>query len=343
MGASYYFRVLIVEVSVYGTLTIQNKTFATTFMTDNDIRQEWHRHSDDSLSKEQLDDAFDRMMACADAAENSYKGNRSGYARRRFARTTWITVAAAVTLLIVPQITLFVHKSIHKEDSPQAVSGQTFEPVHLCEVYTNNGETREIVLPDNSKVRLNAGSVLIYPEKFSSAERNVYLSGEAVFEVTHSDKSSFTVSTSDIDIKVYGTTFNVNSYPEGDHTSATLCAGSIAAHVKKSGELISLVPSQRLDYLRGSGSASVSRVNASEDTAWTRGDMCFRSANIHEIAKSIERKYGLETYITSGRYDSTLLTAKFVHGETLEKMLDAICKLVPGMTYRIENNCIYIH
>lgn len=103
-----------------------------------------------------------------------------------------------------------------------------------------------------------------------------------------------------------------------------------------------MVPDERFSYDRETGKSTISRVNPAEDTAWKRGDMCFRSENIHAIAKAIERKYGMNTYVTSGKYDDMILTAKFVQGETLEQMLGAICKLVPGMRYSIVNGCVYI-
>ena len=218
----------------------------------------------------------------------------------------------------------------------------TAGPARLCEISTHNGETREVILPDSSKVLLNAGSVIIFPERFSAAERTVFLSGEAIFKVTHNQNIPFTVNTSDLAIRVHGTTFNVNAYPESGSTAATLCEGSVSATLNSSGESFLMVPNERLSYDRATGEATVTHVNAAEDTAWKRGDMCFRSENIHGIAKAIERKYGLNTYITSGKYDDMILTAKFVHGETLDQMLSAICKLVPGMRYHIENNCVYI-
>lgn len=160
--------------------------------------------------------------------------------------------------------------------------------------------------------------------------------------MTHDQNVPFTVSTSDFTVLVHGTTFNVNAYPESGSTSATLCEGSISATLKSTGKNIDLTPDERLSYDRATGEAKVPHVNAAEDTAWERGDMCFRSVSIHDIARAIERKYGINTYITSGKYDGMILTAKFVHGETLEQMLSAICKLVPGMRYRIENNSVYI-
>ena len=239
-------------------------------------------------------------------------------------------------LIFVPWITLKLNDRI--ADKQAAIA----ESPKLCEVSTHNGETREIILPDNSRITLDAGSVLIYPEKFSSTERTVFLSGEAIFEVTHNETLPFMVNTADLTIQVHGTTFNVNAYPEARGISATLCEGSISATLKGSGESILMVPNERLDYDRQTGKSSILRVNSAEDTAWKRGDMCFRSENIHTIVKAIERKYGINTYITSGKYDDMILTAKFIQGESMEQMLGAICKLVPGMKYSIENGCIYI-
>ncbi len=311
-------------------------------MTENNIREEWEKHSDDSLSKEHLDNAFGRIMARAEMSEQAYRQAAVKGTRRKIMRVVWTGIAAAVTFILVPQITLLIHKSIADKESGAIINEASAEPVHLCEVYTHNGETREIVLPDNSTVKLNAGSLLIYPEKFSTSERNVYLSGEAVFEVTHSDESAFTVSTSDIDIKVHGTIFNVNSYPDENCTSATLCTGSISAKTKSSGKNILLIPNQRITYDKETGKTSVSEVNPSEDTAWTNGDLCFRSADIHQITREIERKYGITVYVTSGKYDAMILTAKFIHGESLEQMLNAISKLIPGMSYSLENGSVYI-
>lgn len=306
-------------------------------MTDKDIRREWENHINDTLPKADLDNAFSKVMSVADNLERARDiAARTGI-RHKIRRAALTLTAAAAMLVAVPWATLKINALVSGESKTILA-----ETPRMCEVSTHNGETREITLPDGSKVMLNAGSVIIYPEKFHSSERNVFISGEAIFEVTHNQQVPFTVSTSDIDIHVHGTTFNVNAYPESTTTSATLCEGSISATLKESGRSIMLVPDERLAYDRGTGKASVTHVNSAEDTAWERGDMCFRSESIHSIARAIERKYGLNTYVTSGKYDDMILTAKFVHGETLDQMLGAICKLVPGMRYRIENDCVYI-
>lgn len=305
-------------------------------MTNNDIRNEWEKHFGNTMPEKELDDAFDKVMSSADRREKAQSAIMRIGLRQRIRRIALTCASAAAMLIFVPWITLKLNGSI--ADKQAAIA----ESPKLCEVSTHNGETREIILPDNSRITLNAGSVLIYPEKFSSTERTVFLSGEAIFEVTHNEALPFMVNTADLTIQVHGTTFNVNAYPEARGTSATLCEGSISATLKGSGESILMVPNERLDYDRQTGKSSIIRVNSAEDTAWKRGDMCFRSENIHTIVKAIERKYGINTYITSGKYDDMILTAKFIQGESMEQMLGAICKLVPGMKYSIENGCIYI-
>ncbi len=305
-------------------------------MTNNDIRNEWEKHFGNTMPEKELDDAFDKVMYSAERREKAQSAIMRIGLRQRIRRIALTCASAAAMLIFVPWITLKLNDSIADKQAAVADSPK------LCEVSTHNGETREIILPDNSRITLNAGSVLIYPEKFSSTERTVFLSGEAIFEVAHNEALPFMVNTADLTIQVHGTTFNVNAYPEARGISATLCEGSISATLKGSGESILMVPNERLDYDRQTGKSSILRVNSAEDTAWKRGDMCFRSENIHTIVKAIERKYGINTYITSGKYDDMILTAKFIQGESMEQMLGAICKLVPGMKYSIENGCIYI-
>lgn len=305
-------------------------------MTNNDIRNEWKKHFGNTMPENELNEAFDKVMSSADRREKAQSAIMRIGLRQRIRRIALTCASAAAMLIFVPWITLKLNDRIAEKQAA------VVESPKLCEVSTHNGETREIILPDNSRITLNAGSVLIYPEKFSSTERTVFLSGEAIFEVTHNEALPFMVNTTDLTIQVHGTTFNVNAYPEARGTSATLCEGSISATLKGSGESILMVPNERLDYDRQTGKSSILRVNSAEDTAWKRGDMCFRSENIHTIVKAIERKYGINTYITSGKYDDMILTAKFIQGESMEQMLGAICKLVPGMKYSIENGCIYI-
>lgn len=235
-------------------------------MTDKDIRNEWEKHYGDILPKEEVDKAFTKVMDSADNLEKTQtKIIRTGL-RHRIFRAAMTCAAAAAVLFFVPWATLKVNEKLN---GPEAVIPAG--PARLCEISTHNGETREVTLPDSSKVLLNAGSVIIFPERFSALERTVFLSGEAIFKVTHNQNIPFTVNTSDLAIRVHGTTFNVNAYPESGSTAATLCEGSVSATLNSSGESFLMVPNERLSYDRTTGEATVTHVNAAEDTAWKRG------------------------------------------------------------------------
>mgnify|MGYP000725998188 CR=1 FL=1 len=138
-------------------------------MTNNDIRNEWEKHFGNTMPEKELDDAFDKVMSSADRREKAQSAIMRIGLRQRIRRIALTCASAAAMLIFVPWITLKLNGRIADKQAAAAESPK------LCEVSTHNGETREIILPDNSRITLNAGSVLIYPEKFSSTERTVFL------------------------------------------------------------------------------------------------------------------------------------------------------------------------
>ena len=134
--------------------------------------------------------------------EMAYELKAGKLRRRRLFLRTLAGVAAAVALIIVPTVSLmYVHSSRNEVHTVVA---------DYVEVCARKGEIREVILPDQSRVTLNSGSVLLYPETFSDV-RSVHLSGEAVFDVTASEEHPFVVRTADVNVKVHGTRFNVSS------------------------------------------------------------------------------------------------------------------------------------
>lgn len=291
-------------------------------MENMDLFAEWESHSSDRLSKERLDAAYRGVRRTIDRPRR----------RRRALLCACGAFAAVCCLIVAPLVSISIYKGATEDGRKD----------NLCEVATHYGETRTLVLPDGTSVTLNAGSVLIYPETFDKDMRNVYLTGEAKFDVAHDAQRPFTVNTIDFAIKVHGTVFNINSYPDRHTSSATLCSGSISAELNESGKTVGMVPDQRLTYNRDSGTYELTGVNSREYTAWEVGDVCFNSESIHNIVSVIERRFGVNVYITSGKYDEACITAKFLHGETLEEVMSAVCRLVPGMKYKIENTNVYI-
>jgi ferric-dicitrate binding protein FerR (iron transport regulator) len=289
----------------------------------------WDSIDGSSVSSEEIEETFRTMMAKAKSLESQY--NRQYHRHNSFLRPMLYAAAAVAFLLMT---TLTVKYALERNQQPTELS--------YTQTTTAKGEIREVVLPDQTKVVLNAGSILIYPESFGK-DRSVFLSGEAIFDVTPSKEHSFIVKTSDVSVRVYGTKFNVRSYLDDKDISVTLCRGAIAAFPNgREDKAVHIIPNQNYTYDKVSKSYTTSNVNALESTSWEGGDICFRSESIHDIIKTIERKYNVNVYLSTGKYDKALITARFVNGESLDELMDVICQIVPGMKYRIDDSNVYL-
>jgi ferric-dicitrate binding protein FerR (iron transport regulator) len=215
----------------------------------------------------------------------------------------------------------------------------------LTECFVPNGKIRTVTLSDSSQVLLNAGTVLIYPSSFGAPARTVYLNGEACFTVTRDENKPFIVKTTDMDIEVLGTVFNVSSYADSEHASATLKSGRVNVHLKnEASTAVILEPHEQILYNRISGDVKVTRqVNVENVFAWKDGHLVIQSMSMNEIAKTIERRYGVTIYLNANKYEKERITAKFIHGETVYDFLSVLKQLIPGLKYKTEENKIYIY
>lgn len=292
---------------------------------DQALLDQWN--SDCYVSKSAVEDSYEAVMARINA--------RTGVVRRRNRSRIWFGVASAMIAASVAVAVVFP-----MFNSPTEVLVET-APSAMTECYADNGEKQVITLPDSTVVILNSGSLLIYPKEFTGPERRVYLTGEAIFDVTSDEAKPFLVSTQDMNVRVHGTYFNVSSYMDSEYSETSLKEGSVSV-LGKSGLEYLLTPGQSLRYDRTSSKYTVSQSYVDEVFSWKEGSLCFRSESIHSIIKTIGRYYGIRVYLTTGKYDNEKVTAKFIHGETIEEMLSALCLVVPGMTYQIENSTVYV-
>jgi transmembrane sensor len=203
-------------------------------------------------------------------------------------------------------------------------------------------DIKELVLADGTKVWLNSQSTLKYPEKFTGKTREVYLEGEAFFDVVKNPNQPFIVKTSGLDIRVLGTSFNVNSYKNDDNIYATLVTGKIFVDLPegKTKNLI-LKPSEGIIFSKKSAELKkLDKADIQLHTAWKQGILVFKDAPFDEVVKRIERWYGVELSHSSIDTRDFRLTAKFEH-ETLEEVLEFI-KLTFPFEYSINGNQVKI-
>lgn len=202
------------------------------------------------------------------------------------------------------------------------------------------GEMKKINLPDGSQVWLNAQSELRYSCSFQGkAERVVALiRGEAYFEVKHDEKRAFVVEVNKMKVKVYGTTFNINSYQK--NVKATLLTGSIGATAGK--QSLMLKPGQQATFNPSQNSFAVKTVDAAADALWRTGTINFDNTRLKEIAEVVERQYGYKFYFQSVSQQNLRFTTKLKLSDGLPALLNNLSK-VSGLTFKLRNHTVFLN
>ncbi|MBC9795124.1 FecR family protein [Sinomicrobium weinanense] len=206
------------------------------------------------------------------------------------------------------------------------------------------GKKFELVLSDGSHIFLNSGSKLRYPVKFlSERPRDVFLDGEAFFEVEKDETRPFTVVTGEMNTKVLGTKFNVTSYKNENNTHTVLVEGSVGVYkpddTQGKEEPLLVKPGQRAVF--ENGSIGVEEVKIEKYTAWTRGQLYFVDDKFDLIIKELERHYNVKIENKYEALNKRRLTSTFKDEPDLERVLHIFQKIVP-FDYVKERNTITI-
>lgn len=208
------------------------------------------------------------------------------------------------------------------------------------EVTAAFGTFSSLDLPDGSKVWLNAGSKLRYPEKFTGNMRSVDLTGEAYFEI-HSDESSpFLVNTREFTVRATGTRFNVMAYQDCDSPSVALAEGKVTVKGKKQASEkengVHLKPDQLLKYNILTGKMEIVNEDVYKYYAWKDGKLVFRNDLFTEVAKRISIQYNVDIEIIGDDVKQYRYRATF-ENESLDQLLKLL-KISSPFDYRETNS-----
>lgn len=155
------------------------------------------------------------------------------------------------------------------------------------------GKRKELILPDGSKVWLNAGSQLTFPERFEAEKREVYLEGEGYFDVQHNAKAPFFVRTEDFLVKVLGTAFNISSYHDDTFASTVLIRGKITLEGIGNNrfEPRPMEPGNTAVLERGTKRLLVHPADAEDYISWTRKHLILKQTPRSELLVKLGRAY----------------------------------------------------
>ena len=208
------------------------------------------------------------------------------------------------------------------------------------EVSSPVGSKTKLLLPDSTVVWLNAGSKLSYNEEFGTINRNVTLVGEGFFDVKKST-TPFIIHANTVQIKVLGTAFNVKAYPDEKTTETSLLRGRVEITLdKRPGELYILKPNEKLVVAnepigkkiiapeKKQPIAVLERINHINDTtiietSWVHNELIFQDETFGDIARKMERWYGITIEFSDDRIISERMSGTFTT-ETIQEALTAL-------------------
>jgi hypothetical protein len=203
------------------------------------------------------------------------------------------------------------------------------------------GKTSEVLLPDGTKVFLNAGSRLVYPENFTGKTREVFLVGEAFFDVSHDQRHPFIVQVSDLRVKVLGTRFNVSAYPTDNVIETVLAEGKVQMERNNAGlfdRATELVPNQLASFDRTTRETSIRTVDPENYTLWTAGILKFESTDLNRITKRLERYYNIRFKYVDPLVGGLRISGKMELKEDKDEICERIARAASVKIVKVENN-----
>ena len=246
----------------------------------------------------------------------------------------WFAVAASLTMLITFGLSFTLNK-IPAEDQ---VFAAELEIVKLTKS-TQRAQRKLLVLPDGSKVTLNAESTIIYGEDFKT-NRTIKLDGEAFFEVAKDPEHPFTVISQNISTTALGTSFNVKSYPTDRKIQVSLATGKVRVEDRLNQSNVEILPGEGVRYDHKANSLEKVNVDLRGMLSWREGILHFDKVPFNVILEDLERWYGVEFTVSGKSKTPTLLcSGTFGPNEYLSNVLKALSYSV-DFGYQIDDKTV---
>ena len=207
------------------------------------------------------------------------------------------------------------------------------------------GKRFNLVLSDGTKVHLNSGTKLRFPVSFvEGMDREVYVSGEAFFEVSTDSSNTFIVNSTGSLAEVYGTKFNFKNYEEDNFSEIILTEGSLGVkNTVDESEIIIIKPGEKAKVNYSQGKIELSKVQTVLYTSWIDGRVIFRNENINNMITKLERIYDVIIINNNVELNKMFINATFLtEKETIEDVLEYLVKIY-NIDYQIMNNKIIIN
>lgn len=205
-------------------------------------------------------------------------------------------------------------------------------------IVPKSGEFR-LRLADGSLIIMNSESRLRYPVEFSRDQREVYLEGEACFEIAKDTMKSFVVHTIHADVQVLGTLFNISAYEGEESTEVTLVNGKV--QVNTGGKNKRLEPGEQLILGNETANIEIRKVEALNYIAWTHGLFRFDAMPLKQLMMRLERWYDISCEFKDKALENIRFTGGFHRNDDIHFIINMI-EEITNVTFKIEGNKVII-
>jgi transmembrane sensor len=230
-------------------------------------------------------------------------------------------LALASVMLLVVTVILIARKT------GQSTSTTNRPVASLTRKTTDRSESKYLLLEDSTKVWLNAASSLEFPDNFEKDKREVFLTGEAFFDVKHADKIPFIIHTGKISTTVMGTAFNIKAYPGQQNVTVSVSRGKVKVS-DEAGWATMLVKGEQVKVARTGNSNKERNVPVETIAAWQQGTLVYDDETLADITDDIQRVYNIEIKVNDPSIRELKISASFKKEIGVEQALHVLCKLL---------------
>lgn len=244
----------------------------------------------------------------------------------------WTFRAAAVLLPLVLILGLYLHLNTRVD---------IFGAGEYAEIYVPKGERMQMIFQDGTKVYINSDSYMRYPRKFGISERTVELKGEAYFVVAKNKNRPFVVNLNGPSIRVLGTSFNVEAYPENDDIKVNLDEGRINLKLLSDVE-VPVSPGECVVYNKNTKSYRVNRnTDTGASSVWKSNIISFKDTPLDEVFSRLGRWYNVDFEVENDIPSDLHITLVSRH-TLIEKVLEDLAKISP-LSFRYDEQSAKVY
>lgn len=259
---------------------------------------------------------------------DAYMGTKSG-------KTQTLRKKRVIPMYLIRYAAIFVLAFFIGSISVYYLGYKDSEELAWNEIIIPDGESAEVYLSDNTHVWLNSNSKLTYPAKFEGKFRDVKLTGEAYFDVSHNPENPFYVQTSDLTVVVKGTSFNVQAYDSDDEVNVTLIEGKVTLK-NTNGKFVSeLFPGENAKFDLIKKTISLSKANTEFYTSWKDGYLVFKNETLEDIVRKFERWYNITVIFDEEEIKQIEFTGTIQKNKPIDQIFN-ILRYTAGIDYTIE-------